>query len=270
MMSIAWRNSMGFFKIENYKNEKEIRLEGVTCSEKIRKTSELEENLGGPVREGKITFYFPTQWMYPNARYNNAFFKNWLKLASDYFCPVTYIGKRESKDLKFEFANVKGYTTDSPPANNFGVTTEDSWETFEIGITKGDFESQRRQYCTYCWVRYLFSEHYWNIISSYQRIQTHLNAQILNIDPFIAMQMAHYYYTGYNGYCETYTLIKSTNIDQKVWKLISLKDYNEKIIDVNTGINGVFSQKGASEISVLEFQKLLDGSQTKKVYEAIK
>lgn len=271
MMPINWRDSNGFLKIENYNGSPLIEKYNQSCSQVVKQTFIFEN--AKKIDNGKITFFFPKDWIYNRARTNDKFFKYWIGLASKYFYYVKYLGIKRSEELGVTFENLKGFV-DSYTDTQLSIITNNEWYVFEIPIENNSLENQTRHYFSFCWVRYLFSEHYHLIVNTFAR----LNAYSLSgyfgkeFDEFKLMQLAHYYFSGHKGYCETYSIIHISHKDQCLYKPITIDDFNKYIAEIKKEdkSSGIFSKKGSTNLVIGDYQKFLDEQAVKKIYENYK
>lgn len=268
MKSINNRNSNGYFKTEDLQGRLIKTQADATCSQYVKQTFSTSE---GKVKDGKLTFYYPKDWLLKMGR-NPNFFAYWIKLTSELFHEVKYLGIKKSEDLNLVFNDArKGFLLQEETTidvNNFMF--RDRWMAFEMEIKNNSYELQNRQYCAYCMIRYLFSDHYDLIIKNFNAFRRIKKAYQLPISEFELLQMAHMYFAGYNGYHQTYCLIHYGTIDNYIYRLISLDDFKTNVKAVSGEINNMFKSRGETSLKIAEFQKRIDNGELKKLYDAIK
>lgn len=268
--------SNGFFRVFDKQRNKSYAFKTVSCSQPLRLTWSTE---GMKVKEGTITFYYPTDWLMSKGR-NPQFFKFWLGLAKKFFHEVRHtrsgLTTAEMGVTLHNFIKDRGgiihQTDEYNQVDTGNVVTNDSWEEFEMTIEDGSLETEKRQYWAYCMIRYLFSDYYDLIVNTFTRLYKMFKIQAQDISDFEVFQLSHYYFPGYQGYNTTYSVLASGTLDTCIYKVMTLDEFNKAITKDWTGKNicDVFRVKGLSGLKILDFQKLLDQGTYKKIYEQIK
>lgn len=265
MMPIANRRNYGWFDIVCNASGKHLRSNGVSCSQAIKFTHSKQEQR---IVNGYVQFYFPTDWMSRIVK-NNALFKQWMDLVCTNFYNVDHLGSKKSSEIEMNFNSLS--INQGFPSSMEGDIINDSWEVFRMEVKDHNEEKERRQYCAYCMIRYLFSDHYEQIPRTFYRIKNMcFSLGVKDITDFCIIQLSHYYFTGYTGFFETYSLIKVENSSKNVYWPRTIEEYNELIKNHDYTINAVFSGRGQSSLSILEFQKLLESNKIKEIYGKIK
>jgi len=296
-MSIANRNSYGFFVIQNLKYDglsengvngvKEIRRFEASCSQVVK----MSANTDFRIKKGIFTFYYPTDWLIRSAR-NQVFFNDWVRLSSELFFKVKYLGRKSTESLNLKkinpynqnieeeinFNTIKNWSRGNSTIelqnknllNELGNYIEnDSWEVFEINFDDNDNEKQMKVYCCFCMIRYLFSDHYGIIVDNFKRIRNSARIYTPKFTEFDIIQMAHYYFAGNNGFYQTYSLMKVIDRSSYVYNLITLEQFNESIKS-ETLLHNIFFKNGKSDLSISDFQGLVENGNIKNIYERIK
>ena len=273
MMTINNRNSYGFFVIYDDDDQIVIKKMVTHCSQMIKMTFDIS-NDEYKVKNGKIKFYYPSDWLIRQAR-NKSFFNYWIDLTSNFFCEVKYLGNKTSSEIGTNFTSVKGWQNENELKLDMGsFIIEDKWEAFEIKIKENSHENQLRNYCAYCMVRYLFSDHYDQVVKNFCRF---VNLKAINginakmIEDFELLQMAHYYFAGNYGFNETFSLLKVANRETFVSKLLSKQEFDVLIKNQKDGNLGkLFQTRFNSNLKISDFQKRIEGNDLIRLYGEIK
>lgn len=271
MINIENRNSHGFFAAYRGNNLVVNSLKGVSCSQYIKQTF---EHANYNIINGKIEFYYPSDWLCLPGR-NLNFFNYWLDLVGRLFHKVKFVGKVKTNSLGLSFHEINGQSTGlhskvlklGIDGNDFMFN--DEWYKFEIEISDNSVENERRHYCAYCMIRYLFSNHYDQIVKTYNRIRYSVLSYNSDISEFEILQMAHLYFPGYNFYYQTYVLVHYPNRDAVIDRLVKESEFKDKI-KRDSNINNLFKSGISSGLVISEFQKMLDTNTITQIYERIK
>lgn len=263
-MPIVNRNSYGYFKVYDSSGRVVLEKVDVACSQAIKKTLDIN------VDNGKIVFYFPSDYLSKTCQ-NEEFFNYWLSLASEFFHKVKYLGISASKELGMNFDKIReGYRDKEDLVRDLGnFVFNDRWCVFEMKIKNNSLEIQNRQYCAYCMIRYMFSDHYGQIIKNFNRFSFIARNFALKITEFELFQISHYYFAGNFGFYQTYVIVHLLDRNDYLSRVLTQGRFNE-YIKVNEPINVIFNKGGKCGMTVSEFQKRIELNEIKAIYEAIK
>lgn len=264
----------GFVHILNNKDAILEKIEMAGCSQLVWQATSKNYGTGPEKIVYKIKFYCPNDWLLPIAR-NEVFLKNWCKLASDWFYPVKYLGKFEAKDAGIATDYVKKPSENEEVFiyNQGDQIMTDLWRGFEMEV--GEYgESHKKAmppYAAFCFIRYLYANHYWGVIIAFMHLIKYKKSQTLPdlIDEFTLFQISHYYSAEHVGYSGGHGFMKYITRDQNCQKLVTLAEF-QKRIKANNSLNNSFGLGSAASLTRTQVEKYLSENSFKAIYEGLK